>query len=69
MHGFGQRFSKTIAQRLGDDAVVVVSFLDVLLDRLFFAKPGGDGETSDVIGDTRFLRSDEIRKRGVGAIA
>ena len=69
VQALGEGFGEAVAQRLEDDAAVVVGRGDARSDRLLLADAGGHGEAADVVGEPGLLRRDEIGERGMGAVA
>ena len=67
VQAFGERFGKTIGQRLGDDRGIIVVGMFVSLDHGFLADARGHGEGADVVGKPARARRDEIGERDIGA--
>ena len=63
VQAFGEGFGETIGDRLCHDCVVVVVVGAEFVAELLQADSGGYRECSDVIGQTCFLRRDEIGER------
>ncbi len=67
MQAFGERFRKTVGERLGHDGgIVVVGVLEAFGHRVF-ADTGRHREGADVVGKPAGARRDEIGQRDIGA--
>ena len=69
MQAFGEGFGQAIGDGLRHDRVVVVVLGAEAIAQLLQADAAGDREGADVVGQSGFLRRDEVGERAAGLAA